>query len=256
MPGGSARALTFWESAKGDKLAECSLTELSLDPSILGWSPDSRTLAVSSGKGIALFQAPWKTLHKNIARPRYERALAWSPGGKFLAIVGQDSHIRVIDLALEQSIQDITGHKLAEATFVPAWSPDGKELAFGTTENQVVVWDTRKQKAIYTLIGHTRPINAVAYLGDGKTLVSASAAGLRFWDLEKGSLRGTFLVFGGSAWVAISPEGYYRASGNAESLLKFKAREENNQLRAFSAGDFRQLYGWKNEPERVRLTGE
>ena len=71
---------------------------------------------------------------------------------------------------------------------VPAWSPDGRELAIATADKKVIVWDRKEKRVTYRLLGHVRPLKAVAYLGDGRTLISADAGGVRFWDLLKGGL--------------------------------------------------------------------
>ncbi len=255
LPGGSSKELHFWETREGNKLADCSLPDGQFFSSALGWSPDSKTCAVGTGKGIALIRAPWRVADKIIPSPQQVHTLSWSPTGKYLATVEADRQVRTVEVSRPEIVESIPDFKVPSVSFVPAWSPDGKELAFATEDKKVIVWDWKAKQVTYSLSGHSRPITAVAFLGDGKTLVSASA-GMRFWDLEKASLRGTLLTFIGAETMAISPEGYYRASVNTEGNFIFKAREESNRLREFSPDAFSKLYGWTNHPERVILSGE
>jgi WD40 repeat protein len=255
--GSNPMEVWFWDAQEGSNLAVCPI---SVYPGTLAWSPDSRALAGITSNGgiaIALFHAPWSTCDKTISRPAGVNALSWSPDGKYLATVEGGQQVHVIDVAGDRPVTDIPAPKKVRPYVVPAWSPpDGKELAFATEDRKVVVWDLGEKKVTYTFTGHTRPINAVAYLGDGKTLISGSNGGVRFWDLEKNAFRGTLLNLPGQGWLAISPEGYYRCSPGGEAHFVFKVREESNRLREFSPDDFHKLYGWENHPERVQLTGE
>jgi hypothetical protein len=256
---GGEKWLDFWETREGSSLARLSIAGSEFDSlplAALAWSPDSKIFAISSNKGIHLNRAPWKSGDTVLATPQRAHALAWSPTGKQLATVEADRKVRIVEVAHPERLETLADFTLPSASLIPAWSPDGKELALATEDRKVIVWDRKAKKAICTLSGHTRPITMLAFLGDGKTLVSATAADLRFWDLEKGTVRGTLFAFLGGEHIAISPEGYYRGTPNTERRFLFRAREESNQVREFSPADFSRLYGWKNQPERVVLVGE
>jgi eukaryotic-like serine/threonine-protein kinase len=252
--GGAPQTIWFWHVREGSKLGRISVAELSLSATARAWSPDSKALAVGSPSGVALFRAPWKEA-KMLRRPQGVTALSWSPDGKLLATVGQDRKVHLLDEGGEVAEQTQLP-AVASASLVPAWSPDGREVAVATEDRKVVVWDRKAKRLTYQFKGHTRPVHAVAFLGDGKTLVSASQGSVRFWNLVKGGLRGTLLNLGGSAWLAVSPEGYYRGSAGVEGRFVFKVREDKDQLREFSPENFRNLYGWKNRPEDVKLSSD
>jgi WD40 repeat protein len=251
--GGSPQTVWFWHVLEGSKLGSISVAGLSLSAAARAWSPNSKALAVGSPSGVALFQAPWKEA-RVLRRPQGVAALSWSPDGKLLATVGQDRKVHLLDEGGAEAEQ--TQLPLASASLVPAWSPDGREVAVATEDRKVVVWDRKAKRLTYQFKGHTRPVHAVAFLGDGKTLVSASQGSVRFWNLVKGGLRGTLLNLGGSAWLAVSPEGYYRGSAGVEGRFVFKVHEDKDLLRDFSPENFRNLYGWKNRPEGVQLSSD
>jgi hypothetical protein len=254
--GNYSNELWFWDVVSGGKLGVFQAANLTLYATYRAWSPDSKTLAVSSGSGVALFRSPWNTMLKNIARRQPVHALSWSPDGKLLAIVEADQKIHVIDVETEASVLNIKDVKVPSSTFIPAWSVDGTELAFGSEDRKVLIWNLKEKKFTYTFPGHTRPLTAVAYLGDGKTLISGSRGSTRFWDLEKNSLRGSLLNLSGSGSLAIVPDGYYRCEDDVKNRFVFRVREEGNRLREFSPDEFRTVFGWKNHPEKVKLTGD
>ncbi len=251
----SSQDLWFWDAREGSKLARWNATQV-LNAPFLVWSPDSKALAVPNyhANAIELFRPPWKGIAKTLARPNRAYGMAWSPTGKLLATVEGDLRPHVIDLAGKETME-LPNFKVPSLNFIPAWSQDGKELAFATDDKKVVVWDLERKQVTFLFGGHVRPIRAVAFLGDGRTLVSGSEGSMRFWDLKTNSFRGTLLNLG-SGWLAISPDGHYRCSENSESRFVFKVREDSDRLREYSPDDFRKVYGWKNKPERVKLSGD
>jgi hypothetical protein len=70
------------------------------------------------------------------------------------------------------------------------------------------------------------------------------------------SFRGTLLNLDGTGWLALGPEGHYGCSAGAENRFAFKVRELNNRVREYTPDDFRKASGWKNDPERVKLSGK
>src|SRR6185437_10483189 len=108
-----------------------------------------------------------------LSRPRAVSTLAWSPKGNLLATVESDNRVHLVDVKTGQDAMDLPDLKVGSLYSIPAWSPDG----------QVVVWDVEKKMITFTLTGHRREVGAVAFLMDGRTLVSASRGSVRFWDL-------------------------------------------------------------------------
>jgi len=263
---GAATEALFWDNrdikSNAPLMSTCHFPDRLVTANLISWSPDSKTLALVSHGNILLVRSPWKEVAKTIARPAGVRSLAWSPGGRFLATTEGDGRVRVIEVERGEVAQEVPGLKASSQLTAPAWSANSKELAFGTDDKAVVVWSLEARKITDTLMGHNRPITAVAFLGDGKTLLSGSTGSVRFWDLETNRLRGTLLSLIGTSppvtqhsmeWVAFSSEGYYLCSSNAESRFIFKVQEDTGQLRDLTPSQFRQIYQWTNQPNRVKL---
>jgi serine/threonine protein kinase len=260
--GGQTQELWIFDVQTGDARVKYNFAgSFWVSATNFAWAPDSKSIAVQAltWPGLALVHAPWKEPFQKLVRPSHVRILAWSPDAKRLATIEYDNRVHILDAENDDEPSvDLKDFSIGPAFTGLGWSPDGKELAFATADRKVVVWDLEAKKATYTFTGHTRPISAVAFLGDGRTLVSGSEGSVRFWDLEKGTLRGSLLNLG-SGWLAISPEGNYRCTRNAEEgkgLFAFRVRTDLNDVQEFNPDEFRQGYGFlrKNNRKLVRLT--
>jgi WD40 repeat protein len=139
----------------------------------LGWSPDSRRLAVGSGDST---MKVWDPVHRrellslnNISSPG--KTLAWSPDGERLAS-GVGRIAKEWDAANGKELLTLTGH--TDDVESVAWEPNGRRLASGSRDGTVKLWDGRTGKELMTLNGHYGPIVSVAWSPDGKRLASAS----------------------------------------------------------------------------------
>jgi dipeptidyl aminopeptidase/acylaminoacyl peptidase/Flp pilus assembly protein TadD len=146
--------------------------------------------------------------------------VAFSPDGKRLASAGEDSTVRLRDIATGEPALTLQGHT-GWVTRV-AWSPDGKRLASAGKDGTVRLWDAATGKPVRALRGHTGPVWSVAWSPDGKRLASAGDDGtVRLWDAASGqeafTFRGHTGLVGSVAW---SPDGKRLASAGLDGTVR------------------------------------
>ena len=127
--------------------------------------------------------------------PQVVLALAYSPDGKILATAGEDTAIRLRDVASRGLLRTSTGHDDAVAAL--AFTPDGKTLASGGYDKRQALGRRHGPRA-RDAQGHKNWVFAVAFSPDGKTLASGGydkivklwdVAGPRSWRRSKGTRR-------------------------------------------------------------------
>ena len=100
-----------------------------------------------------------------------------------------------------------------------AWSPDGSLIAAGSTD--VHVLEAATGRSVATLGGHERESAWVAFLPDGKLLVTSDFSHVRLWDVAAG--RELARVQAHTAWiycVAVAPDGRTLASVGLDERVK------------------------------------
>jgi WD40 repeat protein len=180
----------------------------------VAFSPDGRLLAFQHGLSIGFWDvAARRETGPRITVPgRFISAVAFSPDGSTVAVVGDDRAVRLFDVASRRR----TGAPLPDATDGGeldglAFSPDGRTLATTAGNGTVRLWDVARHRQIGApLTGHTDMVFAMAFSPDGTTLATGSADNtLRLWDLRTHrqigpSLTGHTAVIDG---VEYSPDG-------------------------------------------------
>jgi WD40 repeat protein/tRNA A-37 threonylcarbamoyl transferase component Bud32 len=148
------------------------------------------------------------------------RGLAFSPGGRWLALAGRDGTVRVVDAATgsDQIPFQQQDHQIKSV----ALSFDGRRLASAGEDGTVWICEVESRRVLHALRGHDGPVNAVVFSPDGNRLASAGDDGTaRIWDPNQDSepriLRGH-----GSAVtsVSFSPDGRRLASASKDRTVK------------------------------------
>lgn len=111
-------------------------------------------------------------------------AATFSPDGKFMATASSSGHVRILTTqGLRQSGKVLMGYSAVHAI---AFSTDSKHLAVAGGNGVISVFEVRDDGNAtkqYDLEGHTGDVLRLAFLPDGKTLVSASRDNtVRFWS--------------------------------------------------------------------------
>jgi WD40 repeat protein len=147
------------------------------------------------------------------------QAIAFSPGGRLLAVIDNDHSLRLWDVATRQPL----GAPLAGAVNSAAFSPDGTLLAAGGSDHTVRVWDVTTRRQAFDLRAGTATIDSVAFSHDG-TLLAAGGSDdtVRLWDVATRQPLGAPLTGHTRAVesVAFSPDGTMLASGGDDDTVR------------------------------------
>ncbi len=149
------------------------------------------------------------------------RGLAFSPDSRWLASGAQDQVVKVWDVStgeLRGPAQQFVNPPSVATRVALAFSPDGQLLArsyYGTI--QVYALSTGQLRQ--TFAGHRYFIWFLAFLPDGKTLVSGTPDQMKFWNLETGQEK-TELARGGGQELSVSPDGTLLAVGQQDGSVE------------------------------------
>ena len=152
------------------------------------FAPHFKHFVVGSQSGVFVYAWPQlKQQEKIETKLQHVHHLAFSPDKKILCMVGgapaEQGAVEIVDW---ESRKLTRREVVAEEVLYGAdWQPEGK-LALAAGDGRVLVGGGQKQ-AWKELAGHAHGVLAVAWLADGKTLVSAGLdQSLRVWDVATG----------------------------------------------------------------------
>lgn len=171
-----------------------------------------------------------------------------SPDGKFALTTGAHAiGWRTTDCGAVRELW--AGDK--RNTTAGAWSPDQKRLAFASAGRRIHLWNTETVTLERSIFGFDGRIEQLAFTPDGKTLLALTNDGaLRLWDAATGELRATLTEFDDGEWIAVTPEGYFTGSPNADRQLNVR-----NGDRVYGMDQFYDVF-YRPDIVRRKLAGE
>jgi WD40 repeat protein len=117
-----------------------------------------------------------------------------------------------------------------------AFSPDGALLAL-VEGSEIHLVDPDSGIEFRVLRGHRSGIRSMAFTADGERLVSGGNDGtLRIWSVPKATELAQLIALGGTDFVAVTPDQYYRSSRSRVKGIAFRV---NGELYPFEQFDLR-----------------
>lgn len=150
--------------------------------------------------------------------------LAWSPDGRFLALVADWSSRHLVwglwvwDSVTGQAQGNFPVSRLTIESL--AWSPDGRRLALAGKDALIRLWDTTTWQERAILRGHTFTVHSIAWHPDGSRLASASHdRTVKVWDADSGEICTSLELGGVGRSVAWSADGKSLAALGEDGIL-------------------------------------
>jgi WD40 repeat protein len=199
----------IWDVASGRQVRQ--LGKKTEDLCWLAFSPDGKTLAVSSHDTVRLWEtAGWRERKPLQAKGGRVQAVAFSADGKYL-LGGEVGGVSSWNLAAG----GVRVFHLGKGTYCAAISRNGdKVAASGSRGGGVVLWDGHTGKELQRFHGPPRRrreggATAVQFSPDGKTLAASGWDGfVLIWDVRSGKLLHQFGRGEADFWhVAFAPGG-------------------------------------------------
>lgn len=152
------------------------------------------------------------------------RAVAFSPGGQFLAAGGghpqQQGEVRIWRFPERRLETTLRGH--LDTIQALAFSPDGQTLATASYDKDIKLWDVASGMELRTLRDHIDAVYALAYTPTGELLLSGSAdRSVKVWNPATGERRYTLgEPIDGINSIAIHPAGDRVAAGGYDRTIR------------------------------------
>jgi WD40 repeat protein/serine/threonine protein kinase len=241
------KTVRLWDTGSGQHIR--TLQGIEATAVALAWSPDGKTLAsCEEGEKIRLWEVQSGELLPLLpGHPGMTTALAWSPDSKTLASGGHDNTVRLWDIGSGQLLCTLQGH--TSRVYALAWSSDGQTLVSAGGDQMICLWDTRAEHLVRAVPG---PVAFRGVFSPDRRLL-ASLGEVRLWETETGRCCLTTVALRNEQYLTVSADGHYRGSPQVERHLVYVVQTDHGQ-ETLTPDEFAKRYGWKNDPERVRLT--
>jgi WD40 repeat protein len=117
-----------------------------------------------------------------------ERAIAFGPDGKRLALAGKDGPVEIWDTVPEMRPFSLKSH--TASVNAVEFSPDGRRLASASVDKTVKLWDTVTRKVVLTCEGPDDQFSRVTFSPDGRLLAALGSSfnTMVVWDASSGKI--------------------------------------------------------------------
>jgi WD40 repeat protein len=196
---------------------------------------------VMAGGGLDAIVRLWDASSGRLATTVKGTVAAFSRDGTQIVAADAES-IRIIASAngqLQRSFPAANG-EIKGLTL----SPDGT-VVLTAADKTVKLWELATGRQLRTFEEHQGPVVSAGFLADGRHIFSGGQDGaVRIWNVESGDLLLTLVGASDNEWLALTPEGFFAASGKGADIL--------NVVRGFEVWSVDQFYQSLYRPDLVR----
>jgi len=179
--------------------------------------------------------------------------VAFSPDGSLLASGGDDTEIKVWDVAKGEYLYHLSGpdaHADGSKVNGLVFSPDGTRLASSGSDRTIKIWDLDTQQPI-TITGHVDWVYGIDFTPDGDYLISSSSdRTIRVWDTRYG--REQLQLTGHTSQVydvSVSPDGDFVASSSEDGTVRMWDISASGTRELLSMDNKDQVYSVEYSPD-------
>jgi WD40 repeat protein len=143
--------------------------------------------------------------------------VAYSPDGRLLAIVDEQSIVHVLDAETGQELSLVDEHVVNAGTL--SFSPDGLSLAIGSFDSAAYIWNIETDELIH-LQGHEEAVHDINFSPDGRQVITGSRDNTsRIWDAATGEPIRTMTEEDWITSAAFSPDGRFILTANLSGFV-------------------------------------
>jgi WD40 repeat protein len=172
----------------------------------LVYSPDGRTLAVSTGEQVHLLAGDPLVELRQLDTGVFTRALAFHPTLPGVLASGDNAGgIRIWDINSGALLQSLQAHP--KGVNRVAFQPGGKLLATAGNDAQVWLWNLATGEQVAWFVGGVHAVPDLVFTPDGLSILSADGNNVRQREVSERRLLGTLRATTPVYRLALTPDG-------------------------------------------------